>query len=64
METALLPRPIGIEPREMDLTPICSAPLTAAEREELTAFFRKKRAENDKNPAVVALRKQFGALRK
>ena len=59
METAITNLPIGIEPRELDLTPICSAPLTAAEREELNAFFRRKRAENDHNPAVLALRRQF-----
>lgn len=64
METTLLPRPIGIEPREVDLTPICSPPLTDAEWEELNAFFRQKRAENDKNPTVVALRKQFAAPRR
>jgi hypothetical protein len=49
---------LGIETREVDLV-ICSAPLTAKDRRELNAFFREKRAENDKNPEVLALRKRF-----
>ena len=61
MEAITTPRTIGIESREVDLTPICSAPLTPTERAELNAFFHRKRAENDKNPAIVALRKQFGS---
>lgn len=49
-------RKIGIEPREIDLTPIYSRPRTEEEEKEISAFFQKLRAENDENPEIVALR--------
>ncbi len=55
-------RRLGIEPRGVDLT-ICSGPLTAADRAELSAFARRKRAENDRKPWVVAMRKHFARKR-
>lgn len=55
--TARLPRrKLGIEPPEIDLTPIVSQPYTEAESQEISAFFQRKRAENDQLPEVVALR--------
>jgi hypothetical protein len=51
-------RRLGIEPCGVDLT-ICSRPLTAADRAEMSAFLRRKRAENDRKPWVVALRRHL-----
>ena len=48
-------RRIGIEPREIDLTPIVSRPYTEEEEKEVSAFFQKLRAENAKDPEIVAL---------
>jgi len=48
-------RKLGIEPREIDLTPIVSRPYTAAEEQEISAFFQRLRAENAKDPEIVAL---------
>lgn len=50
---------IGIEPRGIDLTPIVSRPRTEEEEREISAFFQKLRAENDKNPEIVALRERL-----
>jgi hypothetical protein len=55
-------RKIGIEPREVDLV-VASSALTAADRQELSAFFRDQRRQNDQRPAVVALRKHLKANR-
>ncbi len=49
-------RKLGIEPKGIDLTPIVSQPYTESEEREVSEFFRKLRAENDKNPEIVALR--------
>ncbi len=46
---------LGIEPREIDLTPIVSRPYTEEEEREISAFFKKLRAENAKDPEIVAL---------
>ena len=48
-------RKLGIEPRNIDLTPIVSRPYTEAEEREISAFFQKLRAENAKDPEIVAL---------
>ena len=63
MTTATTRRPrrkLGYEPHGIDLTPIVSRPYTAAEEKEASAFFQKLRAENDKNPEIVAQRARFG----
>ena len=52
-------RKLGHEPAGIDLIPIVSRPYTEEEEQEISAFFQKLRAENDKNPAVVALREQL-----
>ena len=52
-------RKLGIESREIDLTPIVSQPYTEAEEGEISAFFQQLRAENDKDPEVVALREKL-----
>jgi len=46
---------LGIEPREIDLTPIVSRPYTETEEREISTFFQKLRAENAKDPEIVAL---------
>lgn len=51
-------RKIGIEPLDVDLV-IAPTALSAAERQELNAFFREQRQRNDQSPAVRALRKQL-----
>lgn len=53
--------PIGIEPREVDLTPIHSGGLTELDKAELKAFFLEQRARNDRDPVVVRLRQQLEA---
>ena len=50
---------IGIEPRDIDLTPIVSRSRTEEEEKEISAFFQKLKAENDKNPEIVALRERL-----
>ena len=50
---------IGIEPREVDLTPIRSRSLTLSDRAEMDAFFRAQRAKNDGDPVVLGLRNQL-----
>ena len=47
---------LGVEPRELDLTPIVSQPYTEAESQEISLFFRRQWAENDQLPEVVVLR--------
>ncbi|MGI4742750.1 MAG: hypothetical protein ACRYG7_46930 [Janthinobacterium lividum] len=54
-------RRIGIEPREVDLTPIRSSVLTKADRVEMNAFFLEQRAKNDRDPTIVHLRQQLEA---
>ncbi|WP_229725165.1 hypothetical protein [Hymenobacter baengnokdamensis] len=49
-------RKLGHEPQGVDLTPIVSHPYTELEEQEISAFFQKLRAENDKNPEIVAQR--------
>lgn len=51
-------RKIGIEPLEVDLV-VGPNVLTAADRQEMDTFFRELRKQNDKNPAVRAVRKQL-----
>ncbi|MEJ7659055.1 MAG: hypothetical protein WKG07_05215 [Hymenobacter sp.] len=46
---------LGYEPPGIDLTPIYSRPRTEAEEKEISAFFQKLRAENAKDPEIVAL---------
>ena len=46
---------LGYEPPGIDLTPIFSRPYTEAEEREISAFFQKLRAENAKDPEIVAL---------
>ncbi len=55
-------RKIGIEPRGVDLV-VVSPALTAADRQELSAFFRDQHRQNDQRPAVVALREHLKANR-
>ena len=58
MATATTRRPrlkLGYEPHGIDLTPIVSRPYTEAEEQEVSAFFQKLRAENAKDPEIVAL---------
>ncbi len=62
MATATTRRPrrkLGHEPPGIDLTPIVSRPYTEEEEKEISAFFQKLRAENDKNPEIVALRERI-----
>nr|GFC03535.1 hypothetical protein [Tanacetum cinerariifolium] len=62
MSTATTHRPrrkLGHEPPGIDLTPIVSRPYTEEEEREVSAFFQKLRAENDKNPEIVALRERL-----
>lgn len=62
MATATTSRPrrkLGYEPDGIDLTPIVSRPYTEEEEREISAFFQKLRAENDKNPEIVALRERL-----
>lgn len=54
-------RKLGYEPAGIDLTPIVSRPYTEAEEREISAFFQQLRAENDKNPEIVALRERLAA---
>ncbi len=54
--TVARPQQLGIEPEGLDLTPIISQPYTEAESQKFSVFFEQKRAENDRNPAIVALR--------
>ena len=56
-------RKLGHEPANIDLTPIISRPYTAEEEREISAFFQQLRAENDKNPEVILLRKQLFSSR-
>lgn len=56
-------RKLGIEPQSIDLLPIVSQPYTEAEELEVSAFFRQLRAENDKNPEIVALREAMARRR-
>jgi hypothetical protein len=62
MPASLARRKIGIEPREVDLV-VGSPALTAADRQELSAFFRDQRKQNDQRSAVVALRDYLKANR-
>jgi len=65
MATATTRRPrrkLGYEPEGIDLTPIVSRPYTEAEEQEISNFFQNLKAENDKNPEIVALRERL-ALR-
>lgn len=48
-------RRLGYEPPGIDLLPIVSRPYTEAEEREISEFFRKLRAENAKDPEIVAL---------
>ena len=50
---------LGYEPEGIDLTPIYSRPRTEEEEKEISAFFQKLKAENDKNPEIVALRERL-----
>ena len=50
---------LGIEPPDIDLLPVVSRPYTEAEEQEISAFFQKLRAENDKDPEIVALREML-----
>jgi hypothetical protein len=59
MATTTTRRKLGYEPAGIDLTPIVSRPYTEEEEQKISAFFQKLRAENDKNPEVVALREQL-----
>ena len=62
MATATTRRPrrkLGHEPPGIDLTPIVSRPYTVEEEQEISAFFQMLRAENDKNPEIVALRERL-----
>ncbi|AMR26773.1 hypothetical protein A0257_06385 [Hymenobacter psoromatis] len=58
MATSPTPSRLGYEPPGVDLT-IYSRPRTEAEEKEISAFFQKLRAENDKNPEIVALRERL-----
>ncbi len=62
MPASLARRKIGIEPREVDLV-VASPALTAADCQELSAFFRDQHKQNDQRPAVVALRKHVASPR-
>ena len=58
MVTKATPRPrrkLGIEPRGIDLTPIYSRPRTEVEEQEISAFFQQLKAENAKDPEIVAM---------
>lgn len=46
---------LGYEPPGIDLTPIYSRPRTVSEEQEISAFFQQLRAENAKDPEIVAL---------
>lgn len=62
MATKTTTRPqhkLGIEPRDIDLTPIVSRPYTEAEELEISAFFQNLRAENAKDPEIVSLLKKL-----
>ena len=48
-------RKLGHEPAGIDLTPIVSRPYTAAEEQEISAFFQQLKAENAKDPEIAAL---------
>lgn len=50
-------RKIGIEPLDVDL--VVGPSLSAADTQEIDAFFRERRKQNDKSPAVRAIRKQL-----
>lgn len=52
-------RKLGYEPEGIDLTPIVSRPYTEEEERAISTFFQKLRAENDKNPEIVALRERL-----
>lgn len=54
---------IGLEPREVDLTPIRSRSLTQSDRAEMNEFFRAQRTKNDSDPVVLGLRNQLGATK-
>ena len=58
MATSRRPRrKLGIEPKGIDPLPIVSQPYSEAEEQEISGgVFRQLRAENDKNPEIVALR--------
>ncbi len=62
--TAKRRRKPGIEPPAIDLTPIASQPYTEAEAQEITTFFQRKKAENDKLPQVLALREAVARRQK
>ena len=58
MATVITPRSrrkLGIEPQGIDLLPIVSRPYTAAEEQEISAFFQQLKAENARNPEIAAL---------
>ncbi len=55
MATSPTRHKLGFEPDGIDLTPIYSQPRTEAEEQKISAFFQKLRAENAKDPEIVAL---------
>ncbi|WP_223654422.1 hypothetical protein [Hymenobacter psoromatis] len=52
---------LGVESRELDLTPICSTPLSPAEEQEVSGFLAAVRARDAQNPAVQAILKKYGS---
>ena len=52
-------RKLGIEPQDLDLSPIVSQPYSEAEEQEVSKFFQQLRAENANNPALATLREQL-----
>jgi hypothetical protein len=56
-------RKIGIEPLEVDLV-VGPTVLTVADRQEIDTFFQELRKQNDKNPAVQAIRKQLAGKKR